>query len=482
MVDHIEDFQKLNIRVKYIPEEHMIDVLIGTLKDSIQHEVHLWESDSMEKAFRIATKIERKIMETRKSSNHKYKDGSGVAPILPLPIRLTPQQLEEKREKWIFYSCDRKYTKAHKCAVKKLFYIDWEEEEEKEQETSKEEDTHQEQTLEKEEMNPTISCNVLTKITTPQTIKIKGHIKKKKVIVLIDSGSNHNFIHCKTTKALNCFLYPTPKCKVMVANGGTINFSGKCHNIKLSMGDYVLNSPMLSIQMGGDDVVLGVEWLQSLEGKEVELRGIVGKSGKIIRSNGMTKLLKKEQRGVITQLCSVEVPTSKSSISPNLQKVLHNLSNVFENPKGISPICDHDHPIHLIPRIVPTNIRPYRYPYAQKSEIERMVAEMLEAGIIQPSQSYFSAPIVLVHKKDGSWNMCLVYRELNKLTIKDKFTILVIDGLHGVIYFTKLDLRSGYHQIIMKTEDIMKTTFRTHEGHYEFLVMPFCLTNAPSTF
>ena len=110
----------------------------------------------------------------------------------------------------------------------------------------------------------TILCNALVGITTHETLKIEGHIKKKKVIVLIDSSSTHNFIHCKVAKELNCFLYLAPKCQVMVANGGTINFSGKCHNIKITMVEYVLTSPMLSIPMGGVDVVLGVQWLQSL--------------------------------------------------------------------------------------------------------------------------------------------------------------------------------------------------------------------------
>ena len=133
VVEHIEDFRKLNIRVIDIPKEHRIDVFIGILKDNIQHGVLVWEPNSLEKAFRFARKIECKIMATRKPTTHIYTDRSVATPRLPQPTRLTPQQLEEKREKRICYSCDSKYTKGHKCTEKKLFYIDCEEEEENEE-------------------------------------------------------------------------------------------------------------------------------------------------------------------------------------------------------------------------------------------------------------------------------------------------------------------------------------------------------------
>ena len=141
-------------------------------------------------------------MDTWRTISNTYRESNVPCSNPSQPTRLTPQQMDERKTKSICFNFDSKYSKRHKCGENKLFYIDCPEEEEKECEPS--------QDVEIEAITPTISCNALAGITTPQTLKIEGYIKKKKVIVFINSGSTHNFIHPKIAKDLNCFIYPTP--------------------------------------------------------------------------------------------------------------------------------------------------------------------------------------------------------------------------------------------------------------------------------
>ncbi|MCO5599657.1 hypothetical protein L7F22_053762 [Adiantum nelumboides] len=173
----------------------------------------------------------------------------------------------------------------------------------------------------------------------------------------------------------------------------------------------------------------------------------------------------------------------------DLSNFLNQFQDVFidDIPRELPPKQgDDDHMIELIPGSSPPNKPPYRVSQAQQEEIMRQVSKLVEKGTVRPTSSPFCSPVLLVQKKDGTYRMCVDYRALNRITIKNRFLLPrvedLFDKLQGSTYFSRIDLKSGYHQIRIVNEDIVKTAFCTTFGLYEYLIMPFGLTNALATF
>ncbi|GJY06079.1 putative reverse transcriptase domain-containing protein [Tanacetum coccineum] len=158
----------------------------------------------------------------------------------------------------------------------------------------------------------------------------------------------------------------------------------------------------------------------------------------------------------------------------------------LDDLSGLPPIREIKFRIELIPEATPVAKSPYRLAPSELEELSGQLKELQDKGFIRPSLSPWGAPILFLKKKDGSFRMCIDYRELIKLTIKNRYPLPRIDDLfdqlQGSQFFSKIDLRSGYHQLRVHEDDIPKTMFRTRYGHFEFTVMPFGLTNTPAVF
>ncbi|GJP59640.1 hypothetical protein CLOP_g8021, partial [Closterium sp. NIES-67] len=182
----------------------------------------------------------------------------------------------------------------------------------------------------------------------------------------------------------------------------------------------------------------------------------------------------------ITKLCE--------AVPPNLAELIRKYPEIFPDdlPTGLPPSRPEDHRIELEPGAQPTVQRQFRLSQPELDELQQQLDYLMTKGFIRPSTSPYAAPILFTPKKDGGFCMCIDYRALNRITIKSCYLIPraddLLDQLCGAKFFSKIDLRGGYHQIRVAAEDCHKTAFQTRYGSYEYLVMPFGLTNAPSTF
>jgi hypothetical protein len=224
----------------------------------------------------------------------------------------------------------------------------------------------------------------------------------------------------------------------------------------------------------GIDVILGMHWLS-------RHNGIIGCTDKTV------VLTDCQGKSVSCQAQPTAQDLMVFSLSAKNLSVVEEFMDVFpEELPGMPPEREVELYIDLLPGTAPIAKRPYRMAPAELAELKMQIAELQQKGFIRPSSSPWGAPVLFVTKKDGSMRMCIDFRSLNEVTIKNKYPLPWIDDLfdqlQGARYFSKIDLRLGYHQLRVKEEDIQKTAFVTRYGQYEFTVMPFGLTNAPAFF
>ncbi|XP_062203827.1 uncharacterized protein LOC133906051 [Phragmites australis] len=338
-----------------------------------------------------------------------------------------------------------------------------------------------------------------------RTVRMQGYISQCEVIMLVDSGSSHCFISEQLASGIPGWKELETPMRVKVANGGLLLCTHELPGQTWGVQGHTFCSPFKILPLNCYDIILGMDWLEAnspmevhwldkwmsfkYKGNTVKLQGLKRgvQFGAPINEFQLEAMQKSDR---LLHVVQVQVVNSMASSSEGLptevQQLIQNFSDLFQEPSGLPPKRNSDHLIPLIPGAHPFRLRPYRYSPAQKDEIEKQVKALLLNGMIQESSSPFASPVLLVKKKTGEWRMCVDYRRLNALTIKNKYPLPIIDEfldeLHGAGWFTTLDLRAGYHQIRIAQGEEFKTAFQTHNGHYEYKVMLYGLTGAPATF
>ncbi|KAD7477238.1 hypothetical protein E3N88_00374 [Mikania micrantha] len=318
--------------------------------------------------------------------------------------------------------------------------------------------------------------------------------------VLFDTGATRSFVSIAFRHKIERKTSYLPNAyTVELANGEILRSGEIIRNCALELDDHKFTIDLLPIELGSFDVVVGMDWLTKNQAEIICAQKMVRiplQEGKILVIHGekpktaldiisCLKANKCMRKGCQAFLAYV--------LEANIEKMIEDIpvvsryQDVFPDElPGIPPPREVEFRIDLIPGAAPVAKSPYRLAPSEMQELMKQLQELLDKGFIRPSFSPWGAPVLFVKKKDGTLRMCIDYRDLNKVTIKNRYPLPRIDDLfdqlQGSSYFSKIDLRSGYHQLRIKEDDVPKTAFRTRYGHYEFLVMPFGLTNAPAIF
>jgi hypothetical protein len=322
------------------------------------------------------------------------------------------------------------------------------------------------------------------------SLKLNGTLYGKPCRFLIDSGATGDFVSSKFIKKnglVKCCQEMESELTVEVADGKAYTSCCVMNNASIIINDidaFNCNRDLVVLPVNGYDAILGMPWLREMNPDiDWELGIITPRIRCDSISNGNDSVLEP-----LSDSDKVRLKESLTDVDSDMVSLVNRYSEIFREdlPPGLPMSRPIEHSISLVDGAQPVYLRQYRLSWKDQAEIDRQVEEHLAAGRIRRSTSPFNAPSLLVGKPDGTKRMCQDERGLNKITVKNRLTMPqvqdIFDRLKGCSCFTKLDLKQGFHQIRIVEEDIYKTGFSCSSGHYEWLVMPFGLCNAPATF
>ena len=318
---------------------------------------------------------------------------------------------------------------------------------------------------------------------------------------LVDPGATHSFISVPFTERHQMESQPIDGRMVVSIPNGDIMISERIvPGSRLVIQNKDFPADLIVLGIHDFDIVLGMDWLSKHRAtldcykKEVRLvrpeepgvifRGIRREiAHSLINVMTASKMLRKGCQGYLAFIVDRRQEGTLLEDIP----IIKEFPDVFpDDISGLPPDREVEFTIDLIPETEPISIPPYRMALAELRELKAQLEDLLSKGFIRPSISPWGAPVLFVKKKDGSLRLCIDYRQLNRVTIRNQYPLPRIDELfdqlQGSRVYSKIDLRSGYHQLRVQESDVPKTAFRTRYGHYEFLVMPFGLTNALAAF
>ncbi|CAM8978876.1 unnamed protein product [Rhodiola kirilowii] len=451
VASYIAEFESLSSQTPGMSASNLLTRFTSGLKDEIHCELVMLRPTTLQVTMGMARLAEQKRAVFQRTLS--YRSFSHPSHRLPpsqnhpklltpptsttLPIkRLTPTKMAARKEKGLCFNCDERYAPGHKCRPRfqclVLNETPFEEECPVINHVEDEEvDLHaEEHELVNPDTTPNISCHALEGRVAPSTLRLRGQLKTLPIVILVDSGSTHNFLQTRVARKAGLPIEQSTHLNVTIGNGDELQCQGLCRNVELQLGNSTFLIDFHLLPIYGAEAVLGAQWLADLGpvlfdyqklwmsfmqvDKQIKLFGIqngklnhmtFGQLRRATKTNGVASLYQltvmewdKDQRPQLP----LEIPTIPESLTSlqqdQLKHLLEGHQQVFTAPKGLPPRRTVDHHIPLQEGAAPIKAQPYRYPRYQKLEVERLVKEMLLDGVIQPSNSPFSSPVLLVKK------------------------------------------------------------------------------------